>query len=95
MLSDRERRVLARMERHLWDTDPAFCGLFQRPGSGVRRSMHAAGALPCLLLAAGLALMVLGGITAAVPVAVSGILLAVLSLGLAHSTTTGPGLGLA
>lgn len=85
------------MERHLWDTDPTFCGLFQRAGKGARRrSMHGAGALPCLLLAAGLALMVLGGITAAVPVAVSGILLAVLSLGVAHTATAGgPHLGFA
>jgi hypothetical protein len=95
VLNERERRMLARMERHLTDTDPGFVRMFARLGRGVRtagrpRSMHAAGTMPCLLLVAGLVLMVLGGMTAAPPVAVSGLAIAVLSLFIAHTSPAGP-----
>jgi hypothetical protein len=100
VLNDRERQVLAHIENHLTRTDPAFVGLFSRLGGGVRvpaRSMHAAGAIPCLLLVAGLLLLVGGGVTAMAPVAFAGGVLCLLSLAVAHTTTAGPkpGLGFA
>lgn len=80
------------MERYLTATDPAFVRMFAAVGRTARvpaRSMHAAGAVPCMLLAAGLVLMILGGVTAIAPVAVSGMALAAVSLFVAHTSTEG------
>ena len=79
MLSERERRVLARIERHLADTDP---GLAQILSSG--RLPRPRWANPTALLIIGLALLVFGSVIAAVPVAVLGIGMAVMALFTAH-----------
>ncbi len=90
MLSDRERGMLARIEQNLIATDPRLVRLFHTHTLGPRRSrppapgtMQAAGPGPCLLLAAGLALLVVGGASATVPLAGAGIVLALLALVLA------------
>ena len=79
MLSERERRVLARIERQLADTDPALAqilssGMLPRPRW----------ANPTALLIIGLVLLVFGSVIAAVPVAVLGIGMAVMALFTAH-----------
>jgi hypothetical protein len=79
VLSERELRTLARIERHIADTDPALAqvlstGTLPRPRW----------ANPTALLVAGLVLLVFGSVIAAVPVAVLGITLAVLALFTAH-----------
>lgn len=96
MLNDRERRALAHIENHLARTDPAFVRLFTMLGDGVRvpaRSMHAAGPVPCLILACGLVLLVGGGVAAMAPVSALGGLLSLLGLAMAHIATSDRGLG--
>lgn len=93
MLNDRERHALARIENHLARTDPAFVRLFTTLGDGVRapaRSMHAAGPVPCLILACGLVLLVGGGVTAMAPVSALGGVLSLLALAMAHLATSAP-----
>jgi hypothetical protein len=85
VLSDRERRVLARIERQLIESDPDLARLF---AGGAPRS---GGDTSTFLLVAGLALLVLGSIVAAVPVAVAGMALAVFALFTAHARPTGLG----
>ena len=51
--------------------------------------MHEAGPVPRTVLAVGLFLMVAGSAVAAPPVAVFGIVLAVLALGIAHTMPNG------
>lgn len=85
MLSEREHRVLARIERHLIETDPDLVRLFA--GAGRRTS----GTGPTFLLIAGLALLVLGSIVAAIPVAVAGMTLAVFALFTAYTGGAGRG----
>jgi hypothetical protein len=84
MLNDRERSLLALIERDLQATDPGLAARFSRlgrhPGT---RSVRGAGVMPMVLLAGGLLLLLVGGVTAAVPVVVSGILMAVAALALA------------
>jgi hypothetical protein len=86
MLNDRERSQLALIERDLQATDPALAARFSRlsgrTGTGTR-SVRGAGVIPMVLLAGGLLLLLVGGVTAAVPVVVSGILMAVAALALA------------
>ena len=79
MLSERERRVLARIERQLADTDP---GLAQILSSGMLPRPRWAN--PTALLIIGLVLLVFGSVIAAVPVAVLGIGMAVMALFTAH-----------
>lgn len=79
MLSDRERRTLARIERHLVESDPDLARLFA--GAPVRDDRIA----PTFLLVTGLALLVFGSITAAVPVAVTGMALSLAALVLANA----------
>ena len=74
MLSDRERRTLARIERHLLESDPDFARKF------ARATPTAQSPIPMFLLVAGLTLMVLGSVVAAVPVALAGITLSLLGL---------------
>lgn len=104
MLSDRERRTLALIERQLCTSDPRLAAGFRsldrptrarRAGSGSQRSMHAAGALPSAMLAAGLLMLVVGAAAGAMPVVVAGVVLAVLTLGVAATSTPSAGPGLA
>lgn len=74
MLSERDRRVLARIERHLIESDPDLARLFA--GAAPRDT----GTTPTFLLVVGLALLVFGSIVAATPVAVAGMALAVFAL---------------
>ena len=83
MLSERERRTLARIERHLADTDPALA-LVLSTGTLPRPRW----ANPTALLVMGLVLLVFGSVIAAVPVAVLGIALAVLAMFTAHRRPT-------
>ena len=85
MLSDRERRALARIERHLVESDPDLVRLFHRAARGPD------GTTPRFLLVTGLALLVLGSIVAAVPVALAGMMLAVFALFTAYARPVGFG----
>jgi hypothetical protein len=87
VLSERERRILARIERRLTESDPALARLLST-GSLPRNQWPS----PTALLVLGLGLMVLGGLVAAVPVAVLGMALTVLAMFTAHRcpTPTGP-----
>lgn len=101
MLSDRERRALDLIERQLCDSDPGLAARFRsldrvrRVGSGAHHSMHAAGMLPCLMLAAGLLMLVVGAAAGAMTVVVAGVVLAVLTLGMAATRSSSPGAGFA
>jgi hypothetical protein len=94
MLSDRERSQFALIEQGLVAGDPLFVARCSALGrkvrriapTGGRRTMHAAGMVPTMLLAGGLLLLVLGGASAAVPIVVAGILMAMAALGLALTT---------
>jgi hypothetical protein len=79
VLTERERRALARIERHLSGTDPALARLLATGSPPPSRWTS-----PTVLLAAGLALFVLGCLLSAVPLAVAGIGLAVTALFTAH-----------
>jgi hypothetical protein len=79
VLSERERRTLKRIERHLAESDPA---LAQVLSSGV--PPRPLWANPTLLIVVGLALLVFGSVIVAVPVVVLGIALAVLAMFTAH-----------
>ena len=82
MLNDRERRILERIERQLVESDPEFARLFatfhHHPGES---------RMPAFLLVAGLALMVLGSVMVAVPVALFGITLSLYALFTAYTRT--------
>lgn len=75
MLSERDRRVLARIEEHLAQTDPDLVRLFRE---GPRRGRG--NGLPGALIALGLLLAVLGSMLATVPVALLGVSMIVLAL---------------
>ena len=83
MLNDRERRILERIERQLIESDPEFARLFatfqHHPGES---------RMPAFLLVAGLALMVLGSVMVAVPLALFGIALSLYSLFTAYTRTS-------
>lgn len=92
MLNERERGALADIERNLIGSDPNLARLFHKlahvrpraragatPALVRQRSMRDAGAAPCLMLVGGLLLIVLGGISAAVPVVGTGIVMALLA----------------
>jgi hypothetical protein len=98
VLNDRERGVLAHIERDLVSSDPHLARLFQRLAyvrahpapravAGVRsastRSMRDAGPTPCILLITGLALLVLGGISAALPIVGTGVVMIMIAFVLA------------
>lgn len=104
MLSDRERRKLHLIERQLCESDPRLAARFRsldrprrarRTYTGSHRSMHAAGALPCVLLTAGLIMLLAGAATGVTPLVVAGVVLAVLTLGIAATSATQPGPGFA
>lgn len=79
MLNERERRMLARIERQLAETDPDFVRLFAAAGRGSDSTV------PTFLLVTGLALLVLGSLVVAVPVALTGITLSLFALFIAHT----------
>lgn len=103
MLSDRERRKLHLIERQLCESDPRLAARFRsldrprarRPHHGSHRTMHAAGALPCVLLAAGMIMLLAGAATGVMPLVVAGVVLAVLTLGIAATSATNRGPGFA
>lgn len=72
VLSDRERRILAQIERRLIESDPDLAT--QLSGTGGR------GADRPVLLGSGLALVVLGSLLGALPVAFAGMALAMFAL---------------
>ncbi|MGH3626992.1 MAG: DUF3040 domain-containing protein [Sciscionella sp.] len=79
MLSKRERQALVRIERHFIQTDPRLVGLFRSAMSHPRNQPTARATSPWVL-AAGLLLMVVGGVSASIPLAVFGMGLAVFAL---------------
>ncbi len=81
MLNERDRQALDRIEQQLMHSDPAFARLFD---TAARRQ---SGTTPRTLLAVGLALLVLGSATAAVPIAVFGTLIATVALFSAYRRT--------
>ena len=83
MLSDRERRTLARIERELTASDPDLVQLFAR--AAARRSDSDA---PIFLLVTGLVLLVFGSLIAVVPVAVIGMIVSVVALFSARGRTS-------
>ncbi len=102
MLSDRERQCLASIEAQLRHSDPRLVARFhslgrarpRRPRNRPRsshRSMHGAGAVPCVMLAVAMLLMLVGAAAGAVTVAVAGVVVALLTLGVA--ATSPPRLG--
>lgn len=82
MLNDRERRVLARIERELTASDPDLVRLFRSA-----RPSRVSG--PTLLLALGLAVMVLGSALVSVPIAVLGMIVAGCALVAAYRAPIG------
>ncbi|MBN9098936.1 MULTISPECIES: DUF3040 domain-containing protein [unclassified Pseudonocardia] len=83
MLSDRERRTLARIERELVASDPDLVRLFA--GAASRRPERDT---PIFLLVTGLALLVFGSLIAVVPVAVVGMIVSVVALFTARGRTS-------
>jgi hypothetical protein len=86
MLSDRERRTLATIERQLVESDPELARLFAH---GVPR--RSGSALPTFLLVTGVLLMVLGSMLVTVSVAITGIAFALGALAMAHFRAEGRG----
>lgn len=84
MLSDRERRILARIERHLVESDPDLARMF----AGELRLRSSGSGTPTLMLVAGLMMLVFGSLLAIIPVAVTGMALAVFALFVAHARPT-------
>jgi hypothetical protein len=82
MLSERERRTLATIERQLTESDPELARLFTR---GVPR--RSGFSMPTFLLVTGVLLMVLGSMLVTASVAVTGIVFAVTALGLSYFRT--------
>ena len=80
MLSERERRILERIEQHLRSSDPDFVRQFHTAAASYRASS----ARPRLLLVVGLLLMVLGSALVAPPLAILGMGVALGALVLAH-----------
>ncbi|GEL19371.1 DUF3040 domain-containing protein [Pseudonocardia asaccharolytica] len=93
MLSDRERGILASIERDLVTSDPHFARRFQvlamaRPRRPLAPSgIRGAGPAPFVLLITGLTLLVLGGVTATLPIVGTGVVLALLALVMASLIT--------
>jgi Protein of unknown function (DUF3040) len=83
VLSDRERRILERIELHLVESDPEFARLF-----ATFHHRHGESRVPAFLLVVGLALMVLGSMTVAVPLALAGITLSIFALFSAYTRSS-------
>jgi hypothetical protein len=76
MISERDRRALARIEEHLAETDPDLVRMF-REGPRRRRSAHG---LPGVLIGIGVLLAVFGSIISTLAVALLGVALIVVAL---------------
>lgn len=72
-MNERERRALARIERHLAASDPRLARMFAA-------HRHPDQSNPILLLAVGLAAILLGSVTATVPLVLLGTLSAASAL---------------
>lgn len=102
MLNDRERQSLASIEAGLRRSDPRLAARFRslerprarrpRPQTG-HRSMHSAGVIPCLMLAGALLLLLVGAASGAMTVVVAGVVVALLTLGVAATNNPQPGPG--
>ena len=103
MLNDRERQSLASIEEQLRHSDPRLVARFRsletaRPRRRVRgehRSMHGAGTIPCVMLVVAMALLLAGAATGAMTVVVGGVVMALLTLGVAATSAPRPGPGFA
>ncbi|TCK27708.1 DUF3040 domain-containing protein [Pseudonocardia endophytica] len=111
MLNDRERQCLASMEEHLRHSDPRLVAGFRslerarprrvhpaRPRTAhgsTHRSMHGAGPVPCVMLAVAMLLLLAGAATGAMTIVVGGIVMALLTLGVAATSAPRPGPGFA
>lgn len=110
MLSDRERQSLASIEEQLRHSDPRLVARFRsldrvRPRRRVRgehrpmrrqhRSMHGAGVIPCVMLALAMVLLLAGAATGAMTLVVGGVVVALLTLGVAATSAPRPGPGFA
>lgn len=84
MLSDRERRILARIERQLVESDPDLARMF----SGEFRLTRSGSGVPTLMLIAGLMMLVTGSLLAIIPVALAGMAISVFALFMAHARPT-------
>lgn len=85
MLSERERRILARIDRHLTESDPDLARLF------AGATAHPDTTTPTFLLVVGLALVVFGSLAAALPVSLAGVVLSVFALIAAYARPAGLG----
>ncbi|MFC4946921.1 DUF3040 domain-containing protein [Pseudonocardia sp. GCM10023141] len=83
MLSERERRILARIERHLVESDPDLARLFAGHLRAYR-STSISGA-HTLMLVAGLVMLVAGSLLAVIPIAITGMVVSVFALFVAHT----------
>ena len=103
MLNDRERQSLAAIEEQLRFSDPRLVARFRsleraRPGRharGEHRSMHGAGTVPCVMLAVAMVLLFAGATTGALTLVVGGVVIALLTLGIAATSAPRPGPGFA
>jgi hypothetical protein len=75
-MSERERRTLSRIERHIAESDPRLAWML----STHRLPSHA---VPVLLLAIGLAAILTGGVTATIPLVLFGAATALVALAVA------------
>lgn len=106
MLNDRERRSLESIEQQLRHSDPRLVRRFRsleavRPRRArerfrtEHRSMHGAGSIPCVMLTVAMALLLAGATTGVMTLVVSGVVIALLTLGVAATTAPRPGPGFA
>lgn len=103
VLNDRERQCLASIEEQLLRSDPRLVARFRsletarprRRARGEHRSMHGAGAVPCVLLAVAMVLLLAGATSGAMALVVGGIVVALLTLGVAATSAPRPGPGFA
>jgi hypothetical protein len=111
VLNDRERQCLASMEEQLRHSDPRLVAGFRsletvrprrvRPDRqrtehrSMHRSMHGAGTVPCVMLAVAMVLLLAGATTGAMTVVVGGVVMALLTLGVAATSARRPGPGFA
>lgn len=103
MLNDRERQSLASIEDQLRHSDPRLVARFRsletvrprRRARGEHRSMHGAGAIPCAMLTVAMVLLLAGATTGAITVVVAGVVVALLTLGVAATSAPRPGPGFA
>jgi len=75
-MSEREHRTLARIERHIAESDPRLAWMLRSH----RLPSHA---VPVLLLAIGLAAILVGGVTATIPLVLFGAATALVALAVA------------